>query len=125
MTFVRGAKLTGKLARRTPSFTMRTPDPNPPFHGDNDACYLCNPVDLVAYFKGKGWRVERKGKPGRPSLVHLFVTGTWVTDISHGHNEIHDIQSVGIVECGVGSSSNPLTIAGAVGIGRHPSGEDP
>jgi hypothetical protein len=55
----------------------------------------------------------------------LFVTGTWVTDISHGHNEIHDIQSVGIVECGVGSSSSPLTIAGAVGIGRHPSGEDP
>ncbi|HZW52724.1 MAG TPA: hypothetical protein VFF00_01755 [Candidatus Elarobacter sp.] len=55
----------------------------------------------------------------------LFVTGTWVTDLSHQHNEIHDIQSVGIVECGVGSSSNPLTIAGAVGTGRHPSGEDP
>ncbi len=55
----------------------------------------------------------------------LFVSGTWVTDTSHQHNEIHDIQSVGIVECGVGSSSNPLTIAGAVGTGRHPSGEDP
>jgi hypothetical protein len=55
----------------------------------------------------------------------FFVTGTWVTDISHQHNEIHDITAVTIVECGLGSSSQGLAYGGAVGTGRHPSGPDP
>ena len=59
----------------------------------------------------------------------FFVTGTWVTDISHQHNEIHDITAVSIVECGLGSSSQGLAwglaYGGAVATGRHPAGPDP
>jgi hypothetical protein len=53
------------------------------------------------------------------------VSGRWVTDISHQHNEIHDITSIVLVECGVGSAGSALTFTGAVGTGRHPSGMDP
>ncbi len=52
----------------------------------------------------------------------LFISGTWVTDTGHQHNEIHDIEGVTIVDCGVGSSSSGLRLAAAVGTGRHPSG---
>jgi hypothetical protein len=53
------------------------------------------------------------------------LSGRWVTDISHDHNEIHDITSIVLVECGVGSAGSALTVTGAVGTGRHPSGIDP
>jgi len=53
------------------------------------------------------------------------VSGRWVTDISHQHNEIHDISSIVLVECGVGSAASALTLTAAVGTGRHPSGMDP
>jgi hypothetical protein len=76
-------------------------------------------ADAVTDFDKNGTFLEAN----RDCIV--FVTGTWVTDTGHQHNEIHDIEAVGIVDCGIGSSSNPLTIAGAVGTGRHPSGEDP
>lgn len=75
---LRAAQLAGKLLRRSPRFTMRDPDPAPPFHADNDACYLCNPTDLVAYFRARNFRIERRGRPGRPRLAHLFAGGTWV-----------------------------------------------
>ena len=39
-----------KLLSRRATFSMRAPDTNPPFHGDNDSCYLCNPTDLLRYF---------------------------------------------------------------------------
>jgi hypothetical protein len=55
----------------------------------------------------------------------ITVTGTWVTDTSHQHNEIHDIEAVVISDCGVGSASGALQVTATVGIGRHPSGEDP
>lgn len=55
----------------------------------------------------------------------MFLTGTWVTDMNHQHNEIHDLEAAVIIDCGVGSTSGPLTVAGAVGTGRHPSGRDP
>jgi hypothetical protein len=53
------------------------------------------------------------------------ISGRWVTDISHQHNEIHDISSIVLVDCGVGSAGEALTLTAAVGIGRHPSGIDP
>ncbi|MBV8299007.1 MAG: hypothetical protein JO083_05645 [Candidatus Eremiobacteraeota bacterium] len=53
------------------------------------------------------------------------VSGRWVTDTSHGHNEIHDITSIVLVDCGVGSAAAALTLTAAVGTGRHPSGVDP
>lgn len=58
----------------------------------------------------------------------MTLTGRWVTDSSHQHNEIHDIASAQLIECNdcvdaTGSSSSGLIAA--VGIGRHPTGRDP
>lgn len=59
----------------------------------------------------------------------MNLTGRWVTDAGHGHNEIHDIASAQLVECNdcqndaTGSAASGLTAA--VGIGRHPTGRDP
>jgi SAM-dependent methyltransferase len=61
-----------------PQFLMRAPDSVPPFHADNDACYLCNPTDLVRYFQRRGFRVVCRGRPGRPAFSYLFAGGTWV-----------------------------------------------
>jgi hypothetical protein len=75
---LRSCQLVAKLVQQTPRFTMRDPDTTPPFHSDNDACYLCNPTDVIAFFRGRDYRVERRGKPGRPPLVYLVAGGTWV-----------------------------------------------
>jgi hypothetical protein len=56
----------------------------------------------------------------------MFLTGRWVTDLSHQHNEIHDLEAAVIIECGVtGATSSGLELAGTVGTGRHPAGPDP
>jgi len=74
-------------------------------------------VDLAEDFDSEGDAIHEG--------CFVTLTGTWVTDRSHQHNEIHDIKSIVINECGTAGASSPLTIAGAVGIGRHPSGPDP
>jgi hypothetical protein len=56
ITALRTAQLIRKLFSRRPQFTTRAPDTVPPFHADNDASYLCNPTDLIAWFKSAGWR---------------------------------------------------------------------
>jgi hypothetical protein len=57
----------------------------------------------------------------------MVLGGRWVTDSSHQHNEIHDIETAFLVECRPdcrpGRESSELT--GAVGTGRHPQGRDP
>lgn len=59
----------------------------------------------------------------------MNLTGRWITDSSHQHNEIHDIASAQLVECNdcqndvTGAASSGLLAA--VGIGRHPTGRDP
>jgi hypothetical protein len=81
---------------------------------------------------GIGWLVDefsdfdKNGKAISKGCA-MFLTGTWVTDKSHQHNEIHDIESSQICECGeaIGAASNPLGVVGMVGIGRHPNGPDP
>jgi SAM-dependent methyltransferase len=75
---LRGVQLVAKLFRRAPAFSMRAPDLVPPFHSDNDACYLCNPTDLIKDFRQRGFELVRRGKPGRPPLSYLFAGGTWV-----------------------------------------------
>jgi len=75
---LRTAQLIRKLFGQRPHFTMRVPDAEPPFHSDNDASYLCNPTDLIKWFKWAGWRVLRKGRHGRPPLSYLVAGGTWV-----------------------------------------------
>ena len=70
--------LAKKLLDPRPGFEMRVPDINPPFDGDNDACYLCNPTDLVKFFRGSGFRILQNGKHGRPPISRLFAGGTWI-----------------------------------------------
>lgn len=74
----RSVQLVAKLCSHEPHFTMRVPDSTPPFHADNDAAYLCNPTDLITYFRSRGFRVERRGGLGRPWLTYLVAGGTWV-----------------------------------------------
>jgi SAM-dependent methyltransferase len=73
-----GVKLAGVGGMR---FLMREPDPNPPFHADNDATYYCNPMDLLLWARGTpGVRAVRWWDDHR-SAAHLLwpVTGgTWV-----------------------------------------------
>jgi SAM-dependent methyltransferase len=70
-------RLIAKMARPDPGFSMRTPDTVPPFHADNDACYLCNPIDLARYFGRRGYRVVHTVKPGRPAWTGPVAGGTW------------------------------------------------
>jgi hypothetical protein len=70
---------------------------------------------------------ERGEAVTRGCLMNL--TGRWVTDAGHGHNEIHDVASAQLVECNdcdgdpTGAASSALIAA--AGIGRHPTGRDP
>ena len=73
----------GKLTseRGAPRFLMRTPDPRPPFEADNDACYLCNPMDLVNWAKVTGlarpvqwWATDRAAA----RVAWPLTGGTWV-----------------------------------------------
>lgn len=81
---------------------------------------------------GIGWIADelsdfdKNGKAISQGCV-MALTGTWVTDKSHQHNEIHDIDSAQIIECGeaIGAAPSPLGVVGIVGIGRHPIGPDP
>lgn len=75
---VTAARLVEKLIHHGITFTMRDPDTVPPFHGDNDACYLCNPTDLVKFFSLHGCRIVQVGRHGRLPLSYLFASGTWV-----------------------------------------------
>jgi hypothetical protein len=75
-----------------------------------------------------GWVVDELSdfdKLGKTIESHfnctIIITGRWVTDISHEHNEIHDIEAVQITDCDW-PKLHPVT--GVVGIGRAPAGGD-
>jgi hypothetical protein len=59
----------------------------------------------------------------------MNFTGRWITDSSHQHNEIHDIESAQLIECndchGEKTGESSTGLIAAVGIGRHPTGRDP
>lgn len=71
-------RLIKKVTSHKPAFSMRKPDTVPPFHADNDACYLCNPTDFLKFFPKYDCHIVQVGKPGRPPLSYLFAGGTWV-----------------------------------------------
>src|SRR5262249_39020693 len=73
------ARLAGKLMASRPRFSLRKSDLRPLFHADNDACYLCNPVDLVKFFRLQRCRILRNGQYNRPPLSWLVTSGTYVT----------------------------------------------
>lgn len=77
-TLARNAGLVARKAGAAKAdFTMRAPDLRPPCRADSDACYLLNPFDLEAYFRGHGWRVLFNSFPGRPAATRAFAGGTW------------------------------------------------
>src|ERR1700694_85422 len=60
------------------------------------------------------------------SACALFITGRWVTDISHQHNEIHDIEAVQIGKClPSGPPLQTRSNVAVVGIGRQPKDNGP
>lgn len=70
--------LLQKVLKPELRFTMRQPDLRPPFHGDNDACYLCNPIDLCKWAKAANCKILQNGKPGRSQWTTALAGGTWI-----------------------------------------------
>jgi len=67
-----------KTLASEPDFSMRQPDLVPPFFADNDACYLCNPIDLVKFLPKNGCRIVQNGAYGRPPFTASLAGGTWI-----------------------------------------------
>ncbi len=75
VTMFRAAR---KILAPDARFSMRVPDTRPPFHADNDACYMCNPTDFLKWFPKRGCEIIQVGKVGRPPLSYLFAGGVWI-----------------------------------------------
>ena len=60
------------------TFTMREPDMTPPFHADNDACYLYNPIDLIKFLPSQNCVVRQNGFHGRPKFTSIIASGTFI-----------------------------------------------
>jgi len=60
------------------TFTMREPDLTPPFHADNDACYLCNPIDFIKFLPTQNFVIIQNGFYGRPKFTSLIASGTFI-----------------------------------------------
>jgi SAM-dependent methyltransferase len=60
------------------TFTMREPDLIPPFDADNDACYLCNPIDFIKFLPTQNCVVIQNGFYGRPQWTTLMASGTFI-----------------------------------------------
>ncbi len=74
-------------------------------------------VDDLGDFDKLGKTIEAFGR------CIMSLTGTWVTDTSHQHNEIHDIEAAQPVYCYIsGDTTSPQAATGVVGIGRQPAG---
>lgn len=59
---------------KAPLFLKRTPDLNPPFHADNDACYFLNPYDLNHFFGSLGYKIK-----SQISFKSILRSGTLFT----------------------------------------------
>lgn len=89
--------------------------------GDAIGAFIGWVVDELSDFDKLGKTIEANRN------CALFVTGTWVTDISHQHNEIHDIEAVQIGKCRPlfkAPPLHPLSDVAVVGIGRQPHGDN-
>lgn len=71
--------LMAEPLHKSSSFRMRIPDTQPPFYGDNDACYLCNPSDIVKFFRPPAYQLLHNGKIGRLPATRMLAAGTWVS----------------------------------------------
>ncbi len=82
----------GRIARRSlsrrPILQMREPDLRPPFHSDNDACFVCNPLDLSKFFRAHNCEIIRNGKPGRPAITRMLASGTFLAVRKAGKQQV-------------------------------------
>jgi SAM-dependent methyltransferase len=67
-------------SERHVNYLMREPDLRPPGYADNDASYLCNPMDLRTWAKRQSLRVLANGAPHWPfrSVLWPVLGGTWI-----------------------------------------------
>ncbi len=82
---------------------------------------------LAGYIADKLDDFDEQGEAIHRGCLMRF-TGRWVTDSSHQHNEIHDIDSAQLIECNDcdrATKEGSQGLLAAVGIGRHPTGRDP
>jgi len=82
---------------------------------------------LAGYIADKLDDFDDRGEAIHRGCLMVF-SGRWVTDSSHQHNEIHNIDSAQLIECNQCDSaptSSSQGLTAAVGIGRHPTGRDP
>ncbi len=87
------------------------------FVGDAVGAGLGWIADELSDFDKRGKEIHRG--------CQFFLTGSWVNDRGHQHNEIHDIERAVIIECGVTGAAAGALFGAAVGTGRHPQGPDP
>lgn len=67
-----------RLVIRGPKFEFREPETRPPFHADNDAIFLCNPVDLSRFLAAEGLSILRDVDLGRSRVTRFIAGGTWI-----------------------------------------------
>ncbi|MBW4549708.1 MAG: class I SAM-dependent methyltransferase [Aphanocapsa sp. GSE-SYN-MK-11-07L] len=60
------------------TFSMREPDLTPPFEADNDACYLCNPLDFQKFLPTQNCQIRQNGFYGRSKFTSLIASGTYI-----------------------------------------------
>ncbi|MDJ0733708.1 MAG: class I SAM-dependent methyltransferase [Nostocaceae cyanobacterium] len=70
--------IISKLLAQKATFTMRKPDIKPPFHSDNDACYVCNPIDFVKFLPTQNCEIIQNGFYARPQFTTLIASGTFI-----------------------------------------------
>ena len=71
-------RISRKMISRTPHFEFREPDLRPPFYADNDAIYLCNPIDVCRFLVPHGFEILRDVDLGRGQWTKMLAGGTWI-----------------------------------------------
>ncbi len=71
-------RISRKMISHTPRFEFREPDLRPPFHADNDAIYLCNPIDVCRFLVLHGFEILRDVDLGRGRWTKMLAGGTWI-----------------------------------------------
>lgn len=71
-------RIARKMCSRQARFEFRAPDVRPPFYADNDAVYLCNPIDVCRFLRAQGFQILRDVDLGRGRWTTLVAGGTWV-----------------------------------------------
>ncbi len=67
-----------KYLQSDPFFVKREPDFREPTHADSDSSYLLNAIDIIKYFKKKGFTILSSRGQGPLGFLGHLSSGTWV-----------------------------------------------